>query len=195
MAPLIRVLLRAAEEHSRKESSFIPPESAEPIQLLRSELMDGTLSLAEDTFSSSAAEDVSSEDDDKEESDVKRCQAPLHFKYRLNRIGSVLSRLKSVPFKRRPRVLSSSSNRSCYYMGLCLPIQLTYLHPPSDWIEQPDPMINTMSFSNMTLNEEPQFVYESQHCIICSKDYSILFVESESSKFHSLVYLVNKAFL
>jgi hypothetical protein len=80
-------------------------------------------------------------------------------------------------------------------MGLCLPIQLTYLHPPSDWIEQPDPMINTMSLSNMTLNEEPQFVYESQHCIICSKDYSILFVESESSKFHSLVYLVNKAFL
>ena len=129
MAPLIRVLLRAAEEHSRKESSFIPPESAEPIQLLRSELMDGTLSLAEDTLSSSAAEDVSSEDDDKEESDIKRCQAPLHFKYRLNRIGSVLSRLKSVPFKRRPRVLSSSSNRSCYYMGhwdsACL---FSYIH-------------------------------------------------------------------
>jgi hypothetical protein len=33
--------------------------------------MDGTLSLAEDTLSSSAAEDVSSEDEDKEESDAK----------------------------------------------------------------------------------------------------------------------------
>ena len=35
--------------------------------------MDGTLSLAENTsVSSSAAEDVSSEDEDKEESDAKR---------------------------------------------------------------------------------------------------------------------------
>jgi hypothetical protein len=164
---------------------YVPPDTPKVIQLLRTELTDGALGSAEDTFSSSAAEDASSEDDDKEEADA----TPLHFEYQLNRIGSILSRLKSVPYKRRPRIFSSSSNRSGCYIGLCLPIRLSYLHPPSDWFEQPDLMINTISLSNMTLNEEPQFVHESQHCIICSKDPSVLDMESESSKFHLIVYI------
>lgn len=165
---------------SSKRSFSIPPEN-EPIQLLRSELTDGAMCSAEETLSSSAAEEASSEEDNKEERD----SAPLHFEYQLNRIGSILSRLKSVSYKRRPRLLSSLSNRSGSYIGLCLPIQLSYLHPPADWFEQPVPSIPTASFANMTLNEEPHFVHEWQDCIICSEDPSAA-AELDSSKFLQL---------
>ncbi|KAI9556963.1 hypothetical protein GHT06_016757 [Daphnia sinensis] len=164
---------------SSKQSSFIPPET-EPIQLLRSEPTDGAMCSTEETFSSSAAEEASSEEDDREERDT----APLHFEYQLNRIGSILSRLRSLSYKRRPRLLSSLSNRSGCYIGLCLPIQLSYLHPPADWFEQPVPPMPCTSFSNMTLNEEPHFVHQWQDCIVCSKDPSAI-VEQDTSKFYN----------
>lgn len=163
------------------------PEEIVPIQLILSEQTDGAIFSAEETQSSSAAEEASSEEDEKEESDT----TPLHYEYQLNRIGSILSRLKSVPYKRRP--LSSSSNRSGCFIGLCLPVQLSYLHPPSDWFEpQPDLFTTTISnnLTNVTLNEEPQIDHDTEHCIICSVNSSIITqAEKSNVSFLFSIYL------
>ena len=162
-----------------KETSFVPDEM--PIKYIHSEPTDGATTSTEETMSSSAAEEASSEDADQEE---EPHPAPLHFEYQLNRIGSILSRLKSAQqYKRRP--MSSTSSRSGGYVGLCLPVQLSYLHPPQNWFEpQPDPFTNTINFAVMTLNEEPQFVHEKQLCILCSEETPVA-IQSESSKFNS----------
>lgn len=171
-----------------KESPFKPPEIA-PIHLLRSEpMIDGASGSAEETLSSSAAEEASSDDEDH----MKIDSTPLHFEFQLNRIGSILSRLKSVPYKTRP-FSSSTSRSSGSFIGLCLPVQLSYLHPPSDWFESPPDLLSTTissDIANVTLNEEPQVEHDSEHCIICSRNRLIV-TQTESSKFFQVTFILN----
>ena len=149
------------------------PDSVKPIVLVRSEPMNGS-AAAEEALSSSTAEDEESSDD--EYGDVKEefDSSSLRYEYQLNRIGSILSRLKSVPYKKR---LVSSSARSSCFIGLCLPVQLSYIHPPSSWFEgHVDPYISTIlhEVTTMTLNEELQVDHDVDQCIICSKEPSIV---------------------
>lgn len=151
-------------------------------------MIDGASGSAEETLSSSAAEEASSEDEDH----MKIDSTPLHFEFQLNRIGSILSRLKSVPYKTRP-FSSSTSRSSGSFIGLCLPVQLSYLHPPSDWFESPPDLLSTTissDIANVTLNEEPQVEHDSEHCIICSRNRLIV-TQTESSKFFQVTFILN----
>lgn len=157
---------------SRENTCPSPPTS--PVHLFSTDPGDLlTSSPAISTFpeevqSSSAIECTSSDCDDGD-SLLEETQSPppAHYSYQLNRIGSILSRLKSVPFKRRP------VGRWGYFIGLCLPVQLSSLHPPKDWFQcssELEESITAFSNLNVPLGEESIFRHDMEHCVLCPFD-------------------------
>lgn len=150
--------------------SSMPPSS--PIQLVHTNQAEPSATspalsaTAEEFHFSSATEEASSDDEDGAQEETQS-PPPAHYSYQLNRIGSILSRLKSVPYKRRP------VGRSGYFIGLCLPVQLSNLHPPKAWFERsPDQEESTSAVNSLTvpLNEETLFHHDIKHCVLCSFD-------------------------
>lgn len=138
--------------------------------------------------SSSAEEtgdDEAEDDGPEDEALLPAPPPPLPQGQQINRIGSILNRLKSVPYKkRRPLGGASATGR---YIGLCLPIQLSYLHPPPDWFDRKlsdeedadfegeltfneESTLRRMSYPTFcfTIGEEAHYDHQADGCILCS---------------------------
>ena len=180
-----------------KKLDFVFPGSADDKTLCPSSSAEETLSGEDEV-----------EDDDDEDGAVPPPPPPtLPEGQQSNRIGSILNRLKSVPYKKR-RPLGGSSASGCY-IGLCLPVQLSLLHPPADWFDRKattaddkddedffpgdecngtyneESTLRRMSYPTLvfSIGEEAHYDHQAELCIICSSGPDYIPPSTPSSKF------------
>lgn len=110
--------------------------------------------------------DVTVVDDDV--SSTEETTPPL-FEYQLNRISSVMSQLKSVPFL--DQLSSSSGLRMGCYIGLCLPVHISSFHPSADMFDGSLNQAQSASdVFSLPFCEDVQFMHVTAHCIVCCQD-------------------------
>lgn len=154
-----------------KRESAAPPAASsvsKPIEMVNLESCNRTESAksVENQLSSNDDDDDDEDDDNGDEEEEEPAA-----------LGSVLSRLKWAPSKKRP--INCRSNAPVY-IGLCLPVKLSSFYPKKELF---DLLLDDSSAHSSTIvGDDVQFDHQVPYCVLCSnKMYLDATVESSNS--------------